>query len=153
MQQQRAKQMQTKICFPHSKQISHTSWWCCGMARDGRPRPLATRSAHCWNYSLGSIKMLWETNFSHMGWLAMTWTWPALWFHSFTHTWKCEPSNSLSIYCASTVIQAEPGTRGGEMKDTETSPLDSLLGAHNFSTCAPVWLSAQDRVHAALSLW
>ena len=39
------------------------------------------------------------------------------------------------------------------MKDTETSPLDSLLGAHNFSTCAPVWLSAQDRVHAALSLW
>lgn len=42
-----AKQMQTKICLPHSKQISHTSWWCHGMVRDRRKGPLGTRFVNC----------------------------------------------------------------------------------------------------------
>lgn len=34
VRQQCAKKMQTKICFLRSKQISHASWQCHGMARD-----------------------------------------------------------------------------------------------------------------------
>lgn len=118
--------MQTKICFPHSKQISHTSQWCGGMARDGRPRPSGTRSAHCLNHSLGSTEMHWETNVSHIGWLAIIWTWPALWFHLSMRAWKHGLSNSLNIHYAPAVIQAEPGTRRAAVKDTGVSPLYSL---------------------------
>lgn len=51
VRQQCAKQMQTKICFPHSKQISHMSWQCHGTARDWRQGPPETRFAPGWCYS------------------------------------------------------------------------------------------------------
>lgn len=123
------------------------------MARDGRPRASGTRSAHCLNHSLGSTEMHWETNVSHIGWLATIWTWPALWFHSSMHAWKHGLSNSLNIYYAPAVIQAEPGTRGAAVKDTGVSPLYSLLGAHSFPAFAHAWPSAWDGAHSAFSLW
>lgn len=139
--------MQTKICFPHSKQISHTSRRCHGMARDGRQGRPGTRFAHCGNYSPGPVDTHWHTSVSRTGLLAVMWTPRALGLRSSAEAWKHHPSDSFNVRCAPAVTQA------WQRQATCTS---CLLGAPSCSafardtvTCPSAW----DVLDSTVSLW